>query len=355
MSYQYPYPEQDHTKQVPAFGSQLYWADDGEEDVDYSAEALDSYRQPSAASEYSSPTPHQHHHQKESSSRSSKPSRHHHKRKESKTSSSYPSGSDTERESSSRSGKDKDKGKMSGGRTAKHQHSVSSSRRAEKSSSKPSSVSSSRRSTDDWSEVTDPEERRRIQNKIAQRKFREKNKLRKEEEQRDLLNQQNAKYIYEVPSPQDLPSDAGDLSGLPWGGPNMGVIMARGHATSASQMSSGRQPSQSSDPSTTASATVMDTNYLSPYTGGYAQMGHGSWGGGSSGDASSSYGYPQPPPQHQHYPGSYYAGGGGGGGGGGSSGEDNGSHSPLSWNYNAEYNDYEGHGGAESSGGYHIA
>lgn len=117
----------------------------------------------------------------------------------------------------------------------------------------------------------------------------------------------------------------------------MGVIMAKGHATSASQ-ASGRQPSQSSDPSTAASATVMDANYLSPYTGGYSHMGgHGtSWGGGSSGDASSSYGY-------QHYTGSYYAGGGGGG----SSGD--GGNSPL-WNYNAEYD-----GGAESSGGYHIA
>lgn len=71
------------------------------------------------------------------------------------------SGSDTETEGHSSSN-------MPSGSSSKHHHHSSSS------SKKHSSSSSSKHHSkgDDWSEVTEPEERRRIQNRIAQRKFR---------------------------------------------------------------------------------------------------------------------------------------------------------------------------------------
>lgn len=72
------------------------------------------------------------------------------------------SGSDTETEGHSSSN-------MPSGSSSKHHHHHSSS-----SSKKHGSSSSSKHHSkgDDWSEVTEPEERRRIQNRIAQRKFR---------------------------------------------------------------------------------------------------------------------------------------------------------------------------------------
>lgn len=64
---------------------------------------------------------------------------------------------------------EEDTAKMPSGSSSSKHHSSSSS------SKKHSSSSSSkyRSKSDDWSEVTEPEERRRIQNRIAQRKFRE--------------------------------------------------------------------------------------------------------------------------------------------------------------------------------------
>lgn len=65
------------------------------------------------------------------------------------------SGSETEKESS----------KMPSGSSSSHHHSSSSKKHGSSSKHQPKS--------DDWSDVTEPDERRRIQNRIAQRKFRE--------------------------------------------------------------------------------------------------------------------------------------------------------------------------------------
>ncbi|KAK3501686.1 hypothetical protein B0T13DRAFT_207631 [Neurospora crassa] len=116
---------------------------------------------------------------------------------------------------------------------------------------------------DDWHQIHEPEQRRRIQNRIAQRKFRAKARSLKDQAARDAQNRRYAGCAYTCPEVGNLPVEydtreveegegydfegegggggkngqegriplGGErvLSGLPWGGLSMRFVVGRGH------------------------------------------------------------------------------------------------------------------------------
>lgn len=112
--------------------------------------------------------------------------------------------------------------------------------------------------SDEWSEVKDPNERRKIQNKLAQRRFRKRDRCptynatdifagdkvreQKEEAEREVENQRRAASSYTSPDPYNI-DQRRDLSGLPWGGISMRHIVETGRNREEKSQRSSRESS----------------------------------------------------------------------------------------------------------------
>ncbi|KAF2031793.1 hypothetical protein EK21DRAFT_39930, partial [Setomelanomma holmii] len=95
---------------------------------------------------------------------------------------------------------------------------------------------------DEWSEIKDLNERRKIQNKLAQRRFRDKVKEQKEEVDREIENRRRAGSAYASPDPEDIDTNH-NLSGLPWGGISMKHVVETGKSKEQSSQQSSRENS----------------------------------------------------------------------------------------------------------------
>ncbi|KAF7910984.1 uncharacterized protein EAF01_002492 [Botrytis porri] len=107
---------------------------------------------------------------------------------------------------------------------------MSSSHRSSSGKGKSSSSDKSKPKQDDWSGITDPEERRRVQNKLAQRKFRDKTKADKERQDRDDENRAHAGHSYHTADSNDVYYDNADAGGSPWGSVSMKHVVSKGRA-----------------------------------------------------------------------------------------------------------------------------
>ncbi|KAF3039976.1 hypothetical protein E8E11_004391 [Didymella keratinophila] len=105
-----------------------------------------------------------------------------------------------------------------------------------------SGTSSSDTRSPEWSDVLDPVERRKIQNKLAQQRFRAKAREQREDAEREVENQRKAANSYTPPEASQL-EDHHNLSGLPWGGISFRHVVATGQEKERSSQQSSRENS----------------------------------------------------------------------------------------------------------------
>ncbi|KAH8714949.1 hypothetical protein HC256_003824 [Beauveria bassiana] len=115
-----------------------------------------------------------------------------------------------------------------------------------------------------WADITDPEQRRRIQNRIAQRKFREKARENREIKERQMRDLEHAGNSYRIPTATDIMGD-GTVSGLPWGSVSLGHVVSRGHEAESKRSSSGRN-TYNGDASSNRSSNKSSNNNINNYT-----------------------------------------------------------------------------------------
>ncbi|MCJ1471885.1 hypothetical protein MMC13_000526 [Lambiella insularis] len=96
---------------------------------------------------------------------------------------------------------------------------------------------SSRSQGEDWRNIVDQSERRKIQNRLAQRKYRDKEKRKREDDARIAENQQAAGSAYAAPNPKDLAPNA-NPTGLPWGSVSIKHVYEAGKAKEKAQQAS---------------------------------------------------------------------------------------------------------------------
>ncbi|KAL5393902.1 hypothetical protein PMIN06_008177 [Paraphaeosphaeria minitans] len=125
---------------------------------------------------------------------------------------------------------------------SQHQPTSSQSTMSTRGGSSSSGRDQSRSQSDEWSEVRDPNERRKIQNKLAQRRFRDKVREQKDETEREAENQRRAGSSYASPDPENMDQNR-DLSGLPWGGISMKHIVETGKSREEKSQKSSRESS----------------------------------------------------------------------------------------------------------------